>query len=190
MSCSIRSASCSLSCRGIIRSGSSSACRAGLAGGNGVAVKHAGNVQQCAAAFVSVLEDAGVPPGLACNLRVEAAEVAGIIADHRIAAITLTGSTGVGRIVCNASRSSSEKAGFGAGWFRSFYWLADADVELAAKTAVKARFQMPGKAASPPSASSSKIKWRMPLRPPYARRGRPYCRRSHGSGNHRRPVGA
>ena len=115
-----------------------------LAAGNGVAIKHAGNVQQCAAAFVAALEDAGAPSGLACNLRVETGAVGSIIADPRIAAVTLTGSTEVGRIVAAQAGQALKKQVLELGGSDPFIVLADADIELAAKTAVKARFQNAG----------------------------------------------
>ena len=115
-----------------------------LAAGNGIAIKHAGNVQQCAAAFVAALEDAGAPSGLACNLRVETGAVGGIIADPRIAAVTLTGSTDVGRIVAAQAGQALKKQVLELGGSDPFIVLADADIELAAKTAVKARFQNAG----------------------------------------------
>ena len=115
-----------------------------LAAGNGIAIKHAGNVQQCAAAFVAILGEAGVPPGLVCNLLLESTGVAAIIDDPRIAAVTLTGSTEVGSIVAAQAGRVLKKQVLELGGSDPFIVLADADIDGAAKTAVKARFQNAG----------------------------------------------
>jgi succinate-semialdehyde dehydrogenase / glutarate-semialdehyde dehydrogenase len=115
-----------------------------LVAGNGIAIKHASNVQQCAAAFVAILKDAGMPPGLACNLRIESAGVAAIIDDPRIAAVTLTGSTEVGSVVAAQAGRVLKKQVLELGGSDPFIVLADADIDAAARTAVKARFQNAG----------------------------------------------
>ena len=66
-----------------------------LAAGNGAILKHANNVPQCALAIEEVIRKAGAPEGLVRALLVEATAVASLIADNRIAAVTLTGSTQV-----------------------------------------------------------------------------------------------
>ena len=115
-----------------------------LAAGNGIAIKHAGNVQQCATAFITVLEDAGMPRGLVCNLRIESSSVAAIIDDPRIAAVTLTGSTEVGSVVAAQAGRVLKKQVLELGGSDPFIVLADADIEAAGRTAVKARFQNAG----------------------------------------------
>jgi succinate-semialdehyde dehydrogenase/glutarate-semialdehyde dehydrogenase len=111
-----------------------------LAAGNGMVLKHAGNVPQCALAIASILADAGCPPGLAAVLLVEPEAVADLIADPRIAAVTLTGSTAVGAIVAGQAGRALKKQVLELGGSDPFVVLADADLELAAETAVKARF--------------------------------------------------
>jgi len=115
-----------------------------LAAGNGMVLKHAGNVPQCALAIASVFADAGCPPGLAAVLLVEPEAVASLIADDRIAAVTLTGSTEVGAIVAGQAGRALKKQVLELGGSDPFVVLADADIELAAATAVKARFTNAG----------------------------------------------
>src|SRR5205823_5414190 len=67
-----------------------------LAAGNGALLKHAGNVPGCARALEALVREAGAPEGLVRDLPIEVAQVAGVIADDRVAAVTLTGSTRAG----------------------------------------------------------------------------------------------
>ena len=111
-----------------------------LAAGNGVVLKHAANVPQCALAIGDILAKAGCPDGLVQVLLIEPAQVAGLIADPRIAAVTLTGSTEVGAIVAGQAGSALKKQVLELGGSDPFIVLADADVERAAEVAVAARF--------------------------------------------------
>src|SRR3546814_15848665 len=67
-----------------------------LAAGNGAILKHAANVPQCALAIERLVAEAGAPAGLFANIFVEPDAVAGVIADPRIAAVTLQ----IGRASC------------------------------------------------------------------------------------------
>ncbi|WP_427889059.1 aldehyde dehydrogenase family protein [Kribbella sp. GL6] len=111
-----------------------------LAAGNGAVLKHAGNVPRCALAISSVLEDAGTPPGLVAVVLAENDQVARLIADDRIAAVTFTGSTEVGRIIAAQAGQALKEQVLELGGSDPFVVLADADLEVAATTAVKARF--------------------------------------------------
>jgi succinate-semialdehyde dehydrogenase/glutarate-semialdehyde dehydrogenase len=111
-----------------------------LAAGNGALLKHAANVPQCAASLERIVLAAGAPEGLFANLFVEPAQVAAIIADPRVAAVTLTGSTEVGMIVAAQAGSALKKQVLELGGSDPFLVLADADVEMAAEAAVQARF--------------------------------------------------
>jgi acyl-CoA reductase-like NAD-dependent aldehyde dehydrogenase len=111
-----------------------------LVAGNGAVLKHANNVPECALAVQEVMEKAGVPSGLTATLLIDTALVAGIIADPRIAAVTLTGSTEVGAIVASQAGRALKKQVLELGGSDPFIVLADADLEAAAATAVKARY--------------------------------------------------
>lgn len=108
--------------------------------GNGVVLKHANNVPQCALAIEEVLRLAGAPPGLCQTLLIETDLVSTIIADDRIAAVTLTGSTQVGSIVAAQAGKALKKQVLELGGSDPFIVLADANVEEAAAAAIKARF--------------------------------------------------
>jgi succinate-semialdehyde dehydrogenase/glutarate-semialdehyde dehydrogenase len=108
--------------------------------GNGAILKHANNVPQCALAIEEVMRDAGCPQGLFHTLLIDASEVARLIEDERIAAVTLTGSTEVGRVVASQAGRVLKKQVLELGGSDPFIVLADADVAAAATVAVKARF--------------------------------------------------
>jgi succinate-semialdehyde dehydrogenase/glutarate-semialdehyde dehydrogenase len=115
-----------------------------LVGGNGMVLKHASNVPQCALALEQVFKDAGLPEGLFTTLLVESSAVRGLIADDRIAAVTFTGSTPVGRSIAAQAGQALKKQVLELGGSDPFIVLADADIEAAAAVAVKARFSNTG----------------------------------------------
>ena len=115
-----------------------------IAAGNAAVLKHASNVPQCAMALESVFMEAGAPEGLFTNLLIPGSDVHRLIADPRVAAITLTGSTPVGMQVAGQAGSLLKKQVLELGGSDPFIVLADADIDTAAKVAVKARFSNTG----------------------------------------------
>lgn len=115
-----------------------------LVSGNGMVLKHASNVPQCALALADVFKEAGLPTGLFSTLLVGAAKVPALIQDPRIAAVTFTGSTPAGRDIAATSARALKKQVLELGGSDPFIVLADANVQAAATVAVKARFQNTG----------------------------------------------
>lgn len=115
-----------------------------LMAGNGMVLKHASNVTRCALDIEAVFRDSGAPGGLFCTLVLPSSRIAALIADDRIAAATLTGSEGAGVSVASAAGHALKKTVLELGGSDPFIVLADADLEAAAKTAVKSRFQNNG----------------------------------------------
>ena len=111
-----------------------------LAAGNGLVLKHASNVPQCALALEEVFIRAGAPAGLFTTLLVGADAVQGLIEDPRIAAVTFTGSTPVGRTLAAQAGRALKKQVLELGGSDPFIVLADADLQAAATTAARARF--------------------------------------------------
>ncbi len=111
-----------------------------LAAGNAIVLKHAANVPGCALAIADLFARAGFPDGLVQVVMIEPGAVAGLIADPRIAAVTLTGSTEVGAIVAGRAGRALKKQVLELGGSDPFIVLADADIEAAARAAVTARF--------------------------------------------------
>ncbi len=114
-----------------------------LLAGNAVLVKHAPNVPQCAAALASLFADA-LPAGLYADLRVEPDAVAALLADPRVAAVSLTGSERAGASVAATAGQHLKPAVLELGGSDAFVVLADADVSAAAHTAARARLQNAG----------------------------------------------
>ncbi|MFI7062741.1 aldehyde dehydrogenase family protein [Kribbella sp. NPDC050124] len=119
-----------------------------LAAGNGVLLKHSPNVTGSALAIEAVFRAAGFPEHLVRTLVVEEADVPEtierLIADDRIAAVTLTGSNRAGAAVGAAAGRVSKKSVLELGGSDAFVVLADADIGAAAAAAVRARFTNSG----------------------------------------------
>jgi succinate-semialdehyde dehydrogenase/glutarate-semialdehyde dehydrogenase len=112
--------------------------------GNGMLLKHASNVPQCAVAIEAVCREAGLPDGLMQTLLIGADQVEGVIADPRVAAVTLTGSSEVGAKVAAQAGGHLKKQVLELGGSDPLIVLADADIEAAAKAAVSSRFRNAG----------------------------------------------
>src|SRR5205085_10903770 len=67
-----------------------------LMAGNTAALKHASNVPRCALTIEEIFRDAGFPRGLFATALVGSSAVPALIADRRVAAVTLTGSDHAG----------------------------------------------------------------------------------------------
>ncbi|WP_066160885.1 aldehyde dehydrogenase family protein [Hydrogenophaga pseudoflava] len=119
-----------------------------LLAGNGVLLKHSPNVTGSALAIQQLILDAGFPAHLLTTLVVAEPDVPAVterlIADDRIAAVTLTGSNRAGAAVGAAAGRASKKSVLELGGSDAFIVLDDADVAAAAATAVKARFNNSG----------------------------------------------
>jgi len=115
-----------------------------LMAGNGAVLKHASNVPRCALALEEVFSSAGLPKGLFRTVLVPGSQTERLIGDPRIAAVTLTGSSEVGQRVASAAGRALKKQVLELGGSDPFIVLADADLEAAAKVAVRARNQNNG----------------------------------------------
>jgi succinate-semialdehyde dehydrogenase/glutarate-semialdehyde dehydrogenase len=123
------------------------AFRAGLpalAAGNVMLLKHSSNVPQSALAIEEVFREAGVPEGVFQTLLIGSAAVERIIADRRVAGVTLTGSDKAGALVAEAAGRELKKTVLELGGSDPFIVLADADLNSAAAVACRARNQNNG----------------------------------------------
>lgn len=112
--------------------------------GNGFILKHAPNVMGSAYALQDAYESAGFPRGLFTNLVADNETVARVIEDDRVAAVTLTGSMRAGSAVAAIAGRALKKSLLELGGSDAFIVLADANIDLAVRAAVEARFQNAG----------------------------------------------
>jgi succinate-semialdehyde dehydrogenase/glutarate-semialdehyde dehydrogenase len=115
-----------------------------LMAGNGAILKHASNVPQCALAIEEVIRDAGFPEGLLRTVLLAGSAVEPVIADPRIRAVTLTGSSDTGSRIAALAGRALKKSVLELGGSDPYIVLADADLDAAAKVGARARNQNTG----------------------------------------------
>jgi len=108
-----------------------------LFAGNGILIKHAPNVPGCAAAIVELFHAAGIKPFE--HLYIDTKMAREVIADRRIAGVSLTGSRSAGAAVAAAAGQHIKKSVLELGGSDPYLVLADADLELAAHTCCAGR---------------------------------------------------
>jgi aldehyde dehydrogenase (NAD+) len=115
-----------------------------LAFGNTVVLKPANITSAVAAALTQVLHDAGIPPGV-FNLVLGRGGVGQAIVDHRdVAAISFTGSQGVGAGVGKAAVARQARVQLEMGGKNPLVILADADLDKAVAIAADGGFFQTG----------------------------------------------
>lgn len=115
-----------------------------LMAGNTGLLKHASNVPQSALYLDELFEKGGFPAGSFRTLLIGSREVAAVIEDSRVKAVTLTGSEPAGRSVASTAGQSIKKAVLELGGSDPFIVMPSADLEEAATVAVKARISNNG----------------------------------------------
>ncbi|MGE0220795.1 aldehyde dehydrogenase family protein, partial [Mycolicibacterium sp.] len=115
-----------------------------LMAGNTGLLKHASNVPQSAIYLDGLFEKGGFPAGSFRTLLIGSAEVAAVIEDPRVKAVTLTGSEPAGRSVAAIAGDKLKKAVLELGGSDPFIVLPSADLDAAATVAVKARISNNG----------------------------------------------
>lgn len=114
-----------------------------MAGNSGV-LKHASNVPQSALYLDTLFTRAGFPEGSFSTLMISASQVAPVIDDWRVRAVTLTGSEPAGRAVAAQAGGQIKPSVMELGGSDAFVVTAKADIEQAATVAVTARINNNG----------------------------------------------
>ena len=112
--------------------------------GNVGLLKHAPSVPRTALLLEDLFRRAGAPDGVFQTLLIGTDQVPAIIADHRVAAVTLTGSVGAGRAVAAQAGAVGKKVVLELGGSDPFIVLPSADLDRAVPVAVQARVQNAG----------------------------------------------
>jgi succinate-semialdehyde dehydrogenase/glutarate-semialdehyde dehydrogenase len=107
--------------------------------GNVVLLKHASNVPRAALALQSLFESAGFAPGTFRTLLIGPEPVERLLADERIKAATVTGSTKAGASVASIAGKHAKKTVLELGGSDPFIVMPSADLDQALETAVTAR---------------------------------------------------
>ena len=115
-----------------------------LIAGNTVVVKHASNVPKSAELIQEIFEQAGFPKGCYQDLPIPSSEVANVISNPFIKAVSLTGSEQAGIAVATEAGKHLKKCVLELGGSNAFIILEDANLEKAVAIAVNARMQNAG----------------------------------------------
>jgi succinate-semialdehyde dehydrogenase / glutarate-semialdehyde dehydrogenase len=110
-----------------------------LMAGNTTILKHSSNVTGSALAIEELFDAAGAPRGVFRTLRLGSPRIAEIIADPRVAAVTLTGSTPAGQAIARQAGEVLKPAVLELGGSDPYVILDDSDLDAAIATCVASR---------------------------------------------------
>jgi succinate-semialdehyde dehydrogenase/glutarate-semialdehyde dehydrogenase len=110
-----------------------------LLAGNTVMLKHASNVPQCALQLEAIFKAAGFGEGCFQTLLIGSDQVAPLLADSRVKAVSLTGSEAAGSAVAAACGEHIKKIVLELGGSDPFIVMPSADIDAAVEAAIISR---------------------------------------------------
>ncbi len=110
-----------------------------LMAGNTAVLKHAANVPGCALAIERIFQDSGFPEHAFRTLLIGSRQVAGVIENPLVKAVTLTGSTHAGKAVAQKAGEMLKKTVLELGGSDPYLILEDANLDEAVTTCVNSR---------------------------------------------------
>jgi succinate-semialdehyde dehydrogenase / glutarate-semialdehyde dehydrogenase len=116
--------------------------------GNTVILKHAESVPGSAMAVAKLMKDAGVPDGAYVNVFASHDQIETLIADPRVAGVSLTGSERAGAVVAAIAGKNLKKCVLELGGSDPYVILDTDDVRAAADTAWETRISNTGQACN------------------------------------------
>ncbi|HJR88529.1 MAG TPA: NAD-dependent succinate-semialdehyde dehydrogenase [Aeromicrobium sp.] len=116
--------------------------------GNPVVLKHAPQCPRTAAALQQIFDDAGFPAGAYVNVYATDAQAGEIIADPRIAGVSLTGSERAGAAVAEIAGRHLKKVVLELGGSDPFVLLSTDDIDATVESAVAARLDNAGQSCN------------------------------------------
>jgi succinate-semialdehyde dehydrogenase/glutarate-semialdehyde dehydrogenase len=116
--------------------------------GNTIILKHAETCPRSALAIQKIMDDAGVPAGAYVNVFASHEQIADIIADPRIAGVSLTGSERAGAVIGEIAGRNLKKAVLELGGSDPYVVLDSDDVKASARLAWQTRIENTGQACN------------------------------------------
>ncbi len=116
--------------------------------GNTILLKHAPQCPESAAAMQQIFDDAGFPAGAYVNIYASNDQAAAIIADPRVAGVSLTGSERAGAAVAEVAGRNLKKVVLELGGSDPFIVLSTDDLDATVKAAIDARFDNTGQSCN------------------------------------------
>ena len=116
--------------------------------GNTILLKHAPQCPESAAAIQQIFDDAGFPKGAYVNVYATNEQVAAIIADHRVAGVSLTGSQRAGAAVAEVAGRNLKKVVLELGGSDPFILLSTDDIDAVVERGVAARMDNTGQSCN------------------------------------------
>jgi succinate-semialdehyde dehydrogenase/glutarate-semialdehyde dehydrogenase len=111
-------------------------------------LKHAPQCPESAAAIQQIFDDAGFPEGAYVNVYATNEQAATIIADHRVAGVSLTGSQRAGAAVAEVAGRNLKKVVLELGGSDPFILLSTDDIDAVVERAVAARMDNTGQSCN------------------------------------------